>query len=476
MRIKKLKYKGRRALQSFLLCLFSFFLMTTAYAQSNRTESTLMSQSDIELMAKAARDEGLDKSETFQQILNAFRQELAGKYLFDEQSATLIANDTFGKITAKKGDKQLLIRQIFHSLPQHVMNNEQVKWQQRMDSISKALANGADFEALMIRYSETSTAVWMRRLDMTDEMEQVAFALRKGQISQPFLSPLGFHIIQVIDERQEDNEAYVAAYVQRIKEKVYPNREIAQQINKLKQTYSFTENRQAVNRLYREGKVSGTLFTLGGKDFTGEQFARFAHAYPLNVRLQYEAFVTKSVLDCEVNHLDEHPDYKQSVQDLANKLLAQEAYNKHVRMPSQTDEFGLQTYFSTHQKDYRWSTPKFRGAVIHAADKKTAKKVRKIVKKLRNVEWEEAERLLDDKTRRKVFIEQGDYVIGVNAFVDELEFKKGKATPMQGYPVALTVGKKVNGPDDYREVMDQLVQDYERYLSERWLSDLRKQK
>jgi peptidyl-prolyl cis-trans isomerase SurA len=114
--------------------------------------------------------------------------------------------------------------------------------------------------------------------------------------------------------------------------------------------------------------------------------------------------------------------------------------------------------------------------VIHAADKKTAKKVRKIVKKLRNIEWADVEQRLDDKTRGKVFVEQGVYVLGTNAFVDELEFRNGKATPMSDYPVALTVGKKINGPDNYHEVRDQLMQDYERYLSEEWLSALRKQK
>ena len=476
MRIKKIKYEGKRALQIFLLCLFSFFLMPTANAQSNSPQSSPYSQSDIELMAEAARAEDLDKNEAFQQTLSSFKQELAGKYLFDEQSVARNADVAFNKMVATSGNKQLLIKQIFHALPQHVMNNELTKWQQRMDSISRAIASGADFEVLMNRYSETTTAVWMRRLDMTDEMEQVAFKLLKGQVSQPFLSPLGIHIIQVVDERQENSETYTSTYVQRVKEDVYPNRHTNQLINKLKQNYSFTENQQAVNRLYRDGKVSGTLFTLGGKNYTGEQFSRFAQTYPLSVRLQYEAFVAKCVLDCEANHLDEHPDYKQSVQDLANKLLAQEAYNKHVRMPSQTDEAGLQAYFSTHQKDYRWSSPRFSGAVIHAVDKKTAKKVRKIVKKLRNVEWAEAERLLDDKTRGKVFVEQGVYAFGVNAFVDEMEFKSGRAVPMTGYPIALTVGKKINGPDDYREVRTQLLQDYERYLSEEWLSGLRKQK
>lgn len=465
MRIKKTTYWGQRALQVILLSLFSFFLNTTIFAQS-----------DIELMAKAARAEGLDKNEVFQRTLETYKQEMAGKYLFEEQRIVQLANDAFSKNVATKGDKQLLVRQIFHALPQHVMNAELNVWQQRMDSISRALASGADFEVLMNHYSDVRSADWMVRLDMIDEMEQVAFSLQQGQASQPFLSPLGIHIIQVIEVRLLDKTAFNTAFVQRIKENTYPNKQTVQQIEQLKKTYSFSENQQMVNRLYREGKVSGKLFTLDGKDYTGEQLARFAQTYPMNVRRQYEAFVAKCVFDCETSHLNEHPEYMQSVQALADKLLAQEAYNQHVRVPSHTDEAGLQTYFSSHQKNYHWPTPRFKGAVIHAVDKKTAKKVRKIVKKLRNIEWADVEQRLDDKTRGKVFVEQGVYVLGTNAFVDELEFRNGKATPMSDYPVALTVGKKINGPDNYQEVRDQLMQDYERYLSEEWLSALRKQK
>lgn len=469
-------YEGRRASQIFLLCLFSFFLITTAYAQSNKAQVTLNSQSDIELMAKAARAERLDKSETFQQILNSFRQELAGKYLFDEQGVANSANVAFGKMTAKRGNQQLLIRQIFHALPQHVTNLEINIWQQRMDSVCRSLASGADFVDLMNRYSDTNAAVWMRRLDMTDEMEQVVSALQKGQISQPFLSPLGIHIIQLLDVRQTDKDSFVNAYVQRVKNNTYPNQQTTLQTDKLKQAYSFTENAQAVSRLYREGKVSGELFTLNGKAYTGEQLARFAQTYPMNVRSQYEAFVTKSLLDLDVARLAERADYTEAVQGLADRLLAQEAYRKYVSVPSQTDEAGLKAYFSTHQKDYRWPMPRFSGAVIHSADKKTAKKVRKAVKKLKGREWKDAVQLLDSKTRDKVLVEQGVFALGMNAFIDELEFRSGHATPLAGYPVALTVGKKINGPDDYREVREQLVSDYERYLYEKWLADLRKQK
>ena len=431
---------------------------------------------DTALMAAAARAEGLDKSAAFQRIMEAYRQQMTGKYLFDEQLALEQAQQAFGKALRTQGNRQLLVRQIFHALPQHVRQAEINQWQQRMDSISRALARGADFETLMNRYSDVRQAVWITRLDVTAEIEEVAFALRPGQTSSPFLSPQGIHILQVLDQRQQDANSYNTAYLQQIKAYAHPNQVTERQIAKLKQTYGFSENQQAVSRLYQDGKVDGNLFTLDGQTFTGAQFARFAQTYPLGVRRQYAAFVTKCVLDCDARHLESNPSYAEAMESVADKLLAQEAYRLHVEVPSRTDVAGLRTYFISHQKDYRWSQPRFRGAVIHAANKKTAKKVRKIVKKLQEDEWMDALQMLDAKIRGSVKIEQGEFAYGTNAFVDALEFGGAKAQPLQGYPVTLTVGKKFYGPDDYHEVLPKLQQDYKQFLANKWLSTLRKQK
>lgn len=452
-----------KALQVSLLCLFGF--SSIGYAQS-----------DINLMARAARAEGLDTSQAYRDSMEAFKQALLVKYQFDETLAQQQARTAFDKMVGVRGNKQLMVRQIFHAFSQHVRQVEINQWQQRMDSLSQALAQGADFESLMLRFSDDAESRRISRLDMTDEFEEVAFALQKGQVSQPFLSPLGIHIVQLVDERPLEFADYASSFMQQLKESGQPNQLTNKQVEQLKKTYQYQENQQMINALYRTGRVDGVLFTLDGKSYTGSQFSRFAQTYPMGVQRQFAAFVTKCVLDCQASHVENTPAFVQEWQDAADRLLAVEAYRVHVRVPSQTDEAGLMAYFATHKKDYHWDMPRFSGAVIHAADKKVAKKVRKIVKKLKGGSWSDAERLLDDKTRNQVKVEQGLFAYGVNAFVDEQEFGGRQAQPLPDYPVAITVGKKLNGPDDYREVRDKLQQDYEQYLSAEWLSTLRKQK
>ena len=54
-----------------------------------------------------------------------------------------------------------------------------------------------------------------------------------------------------------------------------------------------------------------------------------------------------------------------------------------------------------------------------------------------------------------------------------LVFKGKDATPLVSFPFTAVLGKKVKGPDDYQEVKDRLVADYQTYLDGRWVDRLR---
>ena len=69
--------------------------------------------------------------------------------------------------------------------------------------------------------------------------------------------------------------------------------------------------------------------------------------------------------------------------------------------------------------------------------------------------------------------EQGLFAPGDNAYVDEEIFKKGKTEPMTSFPFTAFLGEKVKGPETYQEVRGLLVGDYQNYLEERWIAQLR---
>ncbi|MBI3044168.1 MAG: peptidylprolyl isomerase [Betaproteobacteria bacterium] len=80
----------------------------------------------------------------------------------------------------------------------------------RLVSLKERLDNKADFAALARQYSEDSSNArggdlgWLSPGDTVPEFERAMNALDPGQISEPVQSPFGWHLIQVLERRNED--------------------------------------------------------------------------------------------------------------------------------------------------------------------------------------------------------------------------------------------------------------------------------
>ncbi len=85
-----------------------------------------------------------------------------------------------------------------------------LKFKQRSEELLDSLKAGADFESLARKYSEDpgSSAAggdlgFVKKGVFYPEFEAAAFALKEGELSGVIESPVGFHIIQLIEKRGE---------------------------------------------------------------------------------------------------------------------------------------------------------------------------------------------------------------------------------------------------------------------------------
>lgn len=82
--------------------------------------------------------------------------------------------------------------------------------QQRLTLVRDRLRNGEPFEELARRHSEDATAPqggdlgWLSPGETVPAFEQVMNGLRPGEISEPFKSPFGWHIVEVLERRDQD--------------------------------------------------------------------------------------------------------------------------------------------------------------------------------------------------------------------------------------------------------------------------------
>jgi parvulin-like peptidyl-prolyl isomerase len=108
---------------------------------------------------------------------------------------------------AYEGKEAVSIRQILILFPKNSNENIKAKLREQMNAIHKRLQNGEPFDALAARYSQEPAAAtggdigFIEKGSMLPVVDSVAFRLKKDEISEVIESPVGFHIIKVIDKR-----------------------------------------------------------------------------------------------------------------------------------------------------------------------------------------------------------------------------------------------------------------------------------
>jgi peptidyl-prolyl cis-trans isomerase SurA len=117
------------------------------------------------------------------------------------------------KLTDRRGASSSLVigqtkaRHILIKLSEVVSEKEAKR---KLDGIKERLDNGGKFEELARQFSEDGSANnggdlgWVNPGDTVPPFEKAMNALGLGEISDPVLSPFGWHVIQVMERRQQD--------------------------------------------------------------------------------------------------------------------------------------------------------------------------------------------------------------------------------------------------------------------------------
>lgn len=307
----------------------------------------------------------------------------------------------------------------------------------RADSAYNALLKGADFAALARQLSDDRGSAeqggelpWIEKGQTLKEFEDMAFSLRKGELSKPFLSPAGYHIVLMKD-----------------KGKFFPYDSLRTSILR------FIEQRGIRDQIISQ-KIE-TLAKAAGPNVTADEVLAKKRA----------EMVAKD------------PNLKYLIQEYHDGLLLFEISSKEVWAKAQSDERGQADYFKKNKKRYKWEQPRFKGIAYYTKDKNDVKAVRKVVKYLPFDQWtEKLHSTFNNDSILRIKVEKGIFKAGDNSLVDRYVFKKKVPLKLEkDYPYAATYGKKLKAPKDYRDVKAQVVADYQDELEKQWVERLRKQ-
>ncbi|WP_455674149.1 peptidylprolyl isomerase, partial [Phocaeicola sp.] len=389
---------------------------------------------DYKLKARFAKDNGLDTLSAFRLQLAYYQGKLLKSYLVDagkeEQEARQIYERSKQRLQTKDW---VQIAHISKYLPQNADRKSEQAARLLMDSIYTALQGGADFSQLARRYSDDAESrvnggilPWMPVNQNVQEWVDKLVTLEKEKVSVPFYSPLGVHIVKWLDRKP------CIAYEEKLPDlQDYIDRE---GIN------NPAINKEALLALYRNGGLS-----LSG------------NAPVADVLYQ------------------KYPELKYRMQELHDALLASYLSRKYQQDETAYGEKELERFYKQHKSDYSWDLPRYKGAVIHCKDKKTASAIKKYLKKKPVGEWKAAlEKIIANTPVPQAQMEVGLFAIGKNKYVDKLVFKCGGFEPVPGLPYTFVMGKKLKkGPESYLDVKEVLIRDYQAIYDDTWMKGLK---
>lgn len=392
---------------------------------------------NYKLKVAAALEARYDTMQSFRQEFLQYRDQQVRPSFVTDSDVEAEARKVYKNYKDNIGDRGLFsAAHILLRLKQNASAAEQEKIKQRIDSIYNALTDGADFAAMAKKVSEDPGSAhnggmlpWIAPNQTLKEFENVAYSLKPGETSKPFLSPAGYHIINM--KAFKDAEPYDSLRNNIIR---------------------FIEQRGVRERIVSQ-KLDSLVKKSEGK-LTAEEI--------LSQRCE-----EMKAKDSDLRYL---------IQEYYDGLLLYEISNRTVWEKAAKDEAGLAAYFKANKKKYKWDAPRFKGMAYHVKTQADVKAVSDCVKKLAFSDWNEALRTtFNNDSIIRIRVEKGIFKQGDNPLVDRDVFKQDtKVTPLKDYPVDATYGKKIKAPQDYNDVRGLVVADYQELLEQEWLATLRK--
>ena len=165
---------------------------------------------NYKLKVAAALDARLDTLTSFKQEFAKYRDQQVRPTIVTSEDVENEARKIYDDRQKMIGDKGLIRpAHILIRLAQKASSAAQDSAKARIDSIYACLRSGADFADLATRLSQDPGSAkrggllpWICIGQTLKEFEDVAFSLNKGEMSKPFLSPVGYHIVKMTDRKQ----------------------------------------------------------------------------------------------------------------------------------------------------------------------------------------------------------------------------------------------------------------------------------
>ena len=390
--------------------------------------------------------------------------------------------------------------------------DEEDKGKNTIQDIYKKLQQGEKFEDLAKQFSEDKSSSTkggvLNRFGSgqlsSEEFENVAFNLTKeNPVSEPFKSQYGWHIVKLIDkfavksidEMRSDLESKVS--------KDDRSRLITASMNeKLRKKYSIKRDDKfyavlskiVTNDIY-EGKweipsdlksYNKNLATINAtKSITGAAFLNYIKDQqkskitlkPISKLINkfYDTYLDQELSQYYDDNLEkEFPEFSAVMDEYRDGLLLFDLMEKEIWTKSKTDSLGLKSFYEKNLKNYQWKN-RLDVTILSSTKLDIIKKAQKYFKNDKSVDFIKEKLNIKDGAVN-IMSKVGVFEEGNEALPKSLKFETGISDIIkEGEYYFVT---KVNetlpaGPKSLEECKGKAINDYQQYLEENWVKDLK---
>jgi len=198
--------------------------LESVIAEKKSPEEYLEMYINFRLKVKYAKDQGLDTLQSFVDELQGYREQLAQRYLVDHGVTERLVEEAY-----ERSQYDVRVSHILLNLEEHAPPRDTLEVYEQMMDLRQRILDGEPFGDLAVEYSDDPSASgreatgnqpaqrgnagdlgYFTVFNMVYPFESAAYNTEPGEISLPFRSGFGYHIVKVHDRLPAMGQARVA--------------------------------------------------------------------------------------------------------------------------------------------------------------------------------------------------------------------------------------------------------------------------
>jgi peptidyl-prolyl cis-trans isomerase SurA len=387
------------------------------------------------------------------------------------------------------------------------------KAKQTIDEIYQKIQQGESFESLANQFSEDKSTSGkggvLQRFGSgqlaSEKFEEVAFSLNdKNEISKPFQSQFGWHIIKLIDKHPvqsiQEMRTELENKVRKDERSLLITNSLA---TKLRKKYSFTKNQKLLQKIKKsvndefysqtwempenKKELSGEIAVINkDKKLYSPSFINYIFSQqksnikikPVNALVDhlFDKWMDEQLIKYYDENLEsEFVEFKNIVEEYRDGLLLFDLMEKEIWERAKTDTVGLNEFFKKNIKNYMW-TNRYDVDIYSSTDEKMISKAKSYLEKNKSTDYIKSKlnknEIINVMVKSALYEENNDVLsnykdlkLGVSSIV-----KKGN------YYFVLKVNKiKPAQEKTIDECRGKVISDYQQFLENNWVDELKKE-